>query len=309
MGNLTSVVLPVFLVIGFGWVAVWRNWFSQQAVDGVMTFAQSFAIPALLFQAISSLDLSASLDLALLFSFYAGAIAGFAAGLLGARFLFGRPWEDSVAIGFCCLFSNSLLLGLPITERAYGTEALAPNYAIISLHAPICYGLGIIAMEIARARGTPARHIPGKVLNAIFHNALIVAIALGLAVNLSGLNVSTALSESLDLLSRAALPAALFGLGGVLYRYRPEGDARVIAMVCAIALVLHPTLTWALTRSADLPIGMTRSAVITAAMAPGINAYIFANMYGVARRVAASSVLFATALSILTAWSWISFLP
>ncbi|MDA1154925.1 MAG: AEC family transporter, partial [Proteobacteria bacterium] len=49
--------------------------------------------------------------------------------------------------------------------------------------------------------------------------------------------------------------------------------------------------------------------MLTAAMAPGVNAYIFANMYGRARRVAASSVLLATGLSILTVWGWLAVLP
>ena len=44
-------------------------------------------------------------------------------------------------------------------------------------------------------------------------------------------------------------------------------------------------------------------------MAPGVNAYIFASMYGRAMRVAATTVLVATALTILTAWVWLSFLP
>jgi len=52
-----------------------------------------------------------------------------------------------------------------------------------------------------------------------------------------------------------------------------------------------------------------RSGVVTAAMAPGVNAYIFANMYGHAKRVAASSVLIATALTVITAWVWIQVLP
>jgi predicted permease len=52
-----------------------------------------------------------------------------------------------------------------------------------------------------------------------------------------------------------------------------------------------------------------RSAVMTAAMAPGVNAYIFANLYGVAKRVAASTVLVATALSIGTIWLWLQVLP
>ena len=44
-------------------------------------------------------------------------------------------------------------------------------------------------------------------------------------------------------------------------------------------------------------------------MAPGVNAYLFADMYGVAMRVAASTVLIATALSIFTIWGWLQILP
>lgn len=309
MTALLDVILPVFLVIGFGYLAVWRGFFSDAGVDGLMKFTQNFAIPCLLFRAISTLDLEQNFDLALLGSFYAGALAGFTVGLLGARFLFGRDWEDSVAIGFCCLFSNSLLLGLPITERAYGLTALEANYAIIAIHSPFCYAIGITAMEIARNRGERVTALPAKVLKAMFNNALIVGITLGFLVNLGGLPLPSVFTDAVDLMIRAALPAALFGLGGVLYRYRPEGDMRTILFVVAVSLVLHPVIVWGLARSNDLSDAALRSAIMTAAMAPGINSYVFANMYGKARRVAASSVLVGTGVSILTVWVWLYVLP
>ena len=58
------------------------------------------------------------------------------------------------------------------------------------------------------------------------------------------------------------------------------------------------------TRVADLDL-----TVVTSSLSPGVNAYLFANMYGVAKRVAASSVLIATGLSILSIWFWLSVLP
>jgi hypothetical protein len=144
----------------------------------------------------------------------------------------------------------------------------------------------------------------------MFRNALMIGVGLGFAVNLSGLPVPGVLQDALDLMIRAALPAALFGLGGILYRYKPEGDAWIVAFVCALALLLHPAITYALgTGLAGLTEAQLRSAVITAAMAPGINSYLFANIYGVARRVAATSVLVGTAGSILTATAWIALLP
>ena len=41
----------------------------------------------------------------------------------------------------------------------------------------------------------------------------------------------------------AYLPAALFGLGGVLVRYNPKGDLRLIAYLCIISLIIHPLIT------------------------------------------------------------------
>jgi hypothetical protein len=308
MQALLDVILPVFLVIGFGYLAAWRGLISESGVDGLMSFTQTFAIPCLLFRAIWTLDLGQNFDPLLLISFYTGSASGFAVGLLSARYVFKRDWEDSVAIGFCCLFANSLMLGIPITERAYGSDKLAANYAIIAMHSPFCYGIGITAMEIARARGTSPAKLPLKVMRAMFRNALVIGIALGLAFNLTGVMLPAPVTGALDMMVRSAIPVALFGMGGVLYRYRPEGDLRVIAFVCVITLILHPAITWSMGKTLGLPRDAFRSAVLTAAMAPGINAYVFANMYGRARRVAASSVLIATALSLVTVAMWLAVL-
>ncbi|MFT6606006.1 MAG: putative permease [Halocynthiibacter sp.] len=312
MQALIDVILPVFIVIGFGYVAAWRKLFSDSAVDGIMRFAQNFAVPVLLFNAIAHIDLAHNFNGPLFASFYGGAFSGFAFCYLGARYVFKRSPEDSVAIGFCGLFSNSLLLGLPITERAYGTDALTWNYAIISIHAPTLYAFGIIVMEITKSRGQElaASKLGLQVLRAILRNPLVIGIGCGFAVNLSGVALPGAFWSAVEMMSRAAIPAALFGLGGVLLRYRPEGDMKVIAWVVAGSLLVHPGLAWLIGAVGfDLGQAPLRSSVLTASMAPGVNAYLFANMYGSARRVAASAVLIATALSILTIWAWLLILP
>ncbi len=306
--SLLDVVLPVFLVIGAGYASTRAGYFKQLHVDGLMKFTQGFAIPCLLFLAISHLDLSASFDPRLLASFYTAAALCFCVGMFGARLIFNRDWEDCVVIGFCCLFSNSVLLGLPITERAYGPENLTGNYAIIAFHSPFCYGVGITVMEVIRNRGNGRALMVRSVLSAMFRNALILGIALGFAVNLSGVAVPAVVDEALGLMTRAALPGGLFALGGVLVKYKPEGDLRAIAFVCCVSLMLHPSLVWLFGSTVGLQQDLFRSGVLNAAMAPGFNAYIFANMYGRAKRVAVSSVLIGTAASILTVWLWLTLL-
>ena len=308
MSALLDVIIPVFLIIGFGYCAVWTKLFSEETIDGLMKFTQNFAIPVLLFDAIAKVDLFNVFDLSLFLSFYLGATAGFLIGFLGSRYIFGRPIEDSVAIGFCCLFSNTVMLGLPITERAYGTDALQYNFAIVSIHAPFCYFLGITVMELVKSSEKSIKKNVFVILKAMFSNALVVGIVLGFIVNILGLSIADTIQASIDMITAVALPAALFGMGGILYQYRPEGDAGPILMVCSVSLIIHPLIVWLTGSKFNLNDAQMRSAVITAAMAPGINTYVFANMYGRARRVASTGVLLSTTLSIGTVWCWLNIL-
>ena len=309
MQALLDVILPVFLVVGFGYVVVWRKVFSTAAVDGLMSYTQNFAIPCLLFMALIKIDLGQAYSFRLMGSYYIGAASGFALGFLGARYIFRRSAEDSVAIGFVSLFSNSVMMGLAITERAYGVDALVANFAIVSLHAPFCYFVGITAMEIAKSDGDSIAQVALNVGKSMMKNALFIAILLGLLVNIADVALPKAFLDGTNMVATTALPAALFGMGGVLYQYRPEGDFGAIAWVVGISLLVHPAIVWSLGQLWDLSLSELRSAVLTSAMAPGINCYIFASMYNRAKRVAASGVLIATALSVLTIWCWLQVLP
>ena len=306
--DILLVVLPVFLVIGAGYTATRTGLFHSSAVDGLMVFTQSFAVPCLLFRGLVDLDFGAYFDPRLLFSFYLGAVVAFALGILGARRLFHRRPGEAVAIGFGALFSNSVLLGLPIMEHAYGRAALAPNFAIISIHAPFCYLLGTTAMEFARADGRglaepPRRreiHVPQRADDrprAWLHRQPRAHPAARTGPR----------RRRHD--GRAALPAALFGLGGVFTRYAIRASLAEAGMIAALSLLVHPGIAYALSHWAfHLPEGFVRSAVMTAAMAPGVNSYVFASLYSRGQAQAASAVLLATAASVLTISVWLAVL-
>ena len=48
------------------------------------------------------------------------------------------------------MFSNGVLLGLPISELAFGAQSLFINYTIIIGHAPFCYLVGITLIEVGK---------------------------------------------------------------------------------------------------------------------------------------------------------------
>ena len=138
---------------------------------------------------------------------------------------------------------------------------------------------------------------------------MIIGILCGLIVNIFEIELLNGLATAVDMIASISLTIALFGMGGVLYRYHPAGDIGIIFIVGLISLLVHPAMVWSLGKFFSLDTPAFRSAVLTSAMAPGINAYIFASMYGTGRRIAASSVLLTTVASIFTIWCWLSLLP
>ena len=74
------------------------------------------------------------------------------------------------------MFSNGVLLGLPISERAFGSESLFINYTIIVGHAPFCYLVGITIIEVMKTDKTSFFSGLGSSLKAIFYNNLAIGI-------------------------------------------------------------------------------------------------------------------------------------
>jgi malonate transporter len=309
VSSLIEVILPVFLIIGIGFIAAKLKWLPSTAVDGVMLFTQRFAIPCLLFNAMANIEISNYFNFLLIMSYFTPSLIGFFLGILISRYLLKYSLEKSVVIGFCCLYSNSLMLGLPIMEQAYGTNSLGPNYAIIALNTPFCYVTGIIFMEFVKGRGNGFTSTVGKAVKGIFNNILVLSILLGVLVNVLEVIIPTTIDNAVNIIIKAAIPTAIFGLGGVLARYKVNGDILPVLVIAFIALLMKPSLGFYLGEYNQLDKDSIRAVVLTAAMAPGLNAYIFANMYNTGTKIAATSVLFSTALSVFTLWYWLGALP
>ena len=105
--------------------------------------------------------------------------------------------------------------------------------------------------------------------------------------------------------------AGLFSLGGILTQYK-EKVVQCIPhslMIALISLIFQPLITIYFGRNIFIiSEEELKSAVITAAMAPGVNAFIFSNMYKKSTEIAASSVILCTILSIISSALWISYI-
>ncbi len=309
MLDILAIVAPVFLVVMVGYVAARLRVVSDGDVDAILRFTTRVAVAALLFRAAATLDLGARLDPVALSAYYLPAFATFALGILAARTVFGQRPGESVAAGFTALFANSLFLGLPIVERAYGADALPYALAIIAIHAPIMYFLGIVTMEVSARDGSGLAAGMRKVAWSMSHNPLVLSVGAGMGWNLLGLPLPAPAEEALRLLAAAALPLGMFGIGATLTRYRFGGNWGETGVFVLLAVAVRPFLV-ALLAFQVLRIDpvAAKVTVMMGAMPGGVNIYLFAAMYRRGEALAANALLVGTVAGIATITLWLAYL-
>lgn len=306
MIDIVFAVTPVFILIAMGYIAARTGYLPKALGDSLGAFAAKLAVPMLLSTAMMRLDLASAFSLPVLISFYTGALTCFIVGITLARTLFGRRPGEAVAFGFAATFSNSVLLGVPIVERAFGTDTLEIAFGIIALHAPSLYTIGMITMEMMRRDGKTIGETLTKAGRSIIVNPLMVGIVFGLAVNLSGMPLPEPVMAPLSMLAMAAIPAALVGMGATLTQYKLTADPVETLTAASLSIILHPLIAFVMAYWVfDLPREAVLAVVGIAAMPPGVNIYIFASLYQRAVGLAASALLIATVLSVLTISGWL----
>ncbi len=306
---IVNVIVPVFAIIGLGYLAVRLKLYPAEGVRGLVAFVNNFATPCLLFQAMITSDFGSTFNLAIIVPFYVGALFSLLAGsLIARRFFKARPGE-AVASGFSAMFTNTVLIGIPLVQRAYGPEALPLAFSIIAFHAPVLITLGMLVMELVRRHAKPIHVALGVAALRIIQNPLLWGVALGLIGNWLDIGLIEPVDAFFTMMSAAVLPAALFGMGGALNEYRlSENWSQALAM-SILKLIVHPLIAWVLM----VPIlhvdhDIARYGVLLAAMPAGINVYVFATYYNRGVNVATNTVLITTVGSILTVSAWLAFL-
>jgi len=303
------IIAPVFIIILTGYLASISSYIKSETSDLINSLSIKVTLPLLLFRAMYNLDFSTALHMPMIIGFFTSAICSFFLCMILARVFWKRRPGEAVAVGFCAFFTNAVLLGLPITERAFGAEALALVYGIIAFHTPIVYSIGMISMEVARRDGASFQVTLKKTLKSIFSNPLMIGLLLGIFSNQIGLYIPQTVMISINMVADGALPIAIFGIGVALTRYKIKSEMKESLMVASIALVFYPALVFFLTYFLlELPKIYVQAAVTIAAMPAGLNVYIFASLYNRAMGLAASVILTTTLLSVVSITLWLQLL-
>jgi len=295
-----NIIAPIFGLILCGYLVAKSPILDKPAIIGINNFVFYVAIPCLLFRSMAKGVSLEVLDPQIDFAYFGGCLLLFFASMLLAKSVFRLSLVEQAVFAMGTIFSNTVMLGIPLVYMAFGDEGLLAIMLIVAFHAALLIPLATIVVEVGSNQGG-AGDILISTLKALSRNPVILGLVVGLFWGLAALPVPEIADRFIGLLAGAAAPCALFALGAAISEYKIAGDLRESLAIVFLKLVIHPILVWLLVRFVfDLSPVFVAVATITAALPVGANVYILAQKYEIYVARSASSVLISTAVSVLS---------
>jgi malonate transporter and related proteins len=301
-----QALAPVFVLIAAGALAAHMRWVTKATIGELSNLVFFVFMPGLLFRTMSksqweTLDFSPTV-------IYLGVVLSVFAGLWWWR---GRT-VSAATMGLGSVFSNLVMIGVPLVTVSYGPQGLVTLLTLVSVHAMLLLTVGTMALEWARAReqrgdgGTPsglARQLWSAVRGAIIHPVPIPILA-GLAYSATGWELSGVADKSLQWLGAAAGPLALVMLGASTYLRPIGGRWRGAVGVVAVKLLALPVLVLAGAWLGGLR-GLPLTVLVVAASLPmGANVFLFSQRYQACEDEVSAASSLSTLAAALTVSAW-----
>ena len=300
--TIVALISPLIIVGFIGFILAKSAWFSKAQIDTLTKFTFNIAIPAFLFQQLSSADLS-TIDVNIYGAFYLPVLVVY--GLAWAiNYYFHQRLQGDVSASavyaFGASYSNNVIVGMPIALMILGVQVLPIIFLVISLHSAMLIGItSILAVNIGQFNWR-------LFLKQTFYNPLLIAITGGFIINLLAIKLPEFINDSLLLLGKPAITLALFLLGASLAYYKIRNEVKFIIAASVLKLVLLPSLILLTSHFIfQFSAIITTTLVVLSASPTGVNAYLVAKQQGKHQETIAGIVVATTLMSIVSIPLWI----
>jgi len=220
-------------------------------------------------------------------------------GRIIAAYLFQLDGVAQSVFALGGVFSNNVLLGLPLAKLTLGDAALPSVALVLTFNALTLWTLVTVSVEWARHGSLTLKGF-GKTTLKVVTNPIVAAILLGSLFGLVGLKLPKPAQVVLTAIGRTAAPAALLVLGMGLVEYGVRQHWRLSAAITAIKLLLQPLTVWLLALALGLPAMERTVVVLLASMSVGANVYLMAVQFQTLQGAVASSLVLSTAAAAVT---------
>jgi predicted permease len=303
-----SAIFPVVTIAALGYASRRCNWLGASEAEALERIAFNFLIPCLLFLGTATAEFPADMDWHFLFAFYLVVLLVYLLGMGIGKLVFGYGIRELSVFGMGGAYSNVTVIGVPITLELLGDKALVPMFIIISVHNLLIFSFGTVLAECRNEDGRSLLAHLRRVVRDMLLNPISASLLAGAMFNFLGLSLFAPLGATLELLSRAAVPGAVFALGAALTRYHVRGEISAASIMVILKLLVMPGLMLVTMRFVfDIREDWLQTAVILSCMPAGISVYVFSRRYQCGETAAAGAIVLSslTATLAISLFSWL----
>ena len=298
MSQITSITLPIFLIIALGFVSVRSRYLARDDTRVLGQFVLKVAVPALVFNALTQRAENAAFSPAYSLSYLGGSLASFALMLLLAK-VGAKPRGLAALEAMGASMSNSGYIGYPVALMVIGPSAASYLVQNMVVENTVMLSLALALAESAAQSGRSWQAVVLGSLGRVVRNPIIVAIGAGVVVSLLGMGVPHSISHAVGMMASAAAPVALFVVGGSLAGLHLSGMKRDVAVVTTAKLIVHPAMVVSALALAGADTQAIAAGMIFAAV-PMLSIYpVFGERYGY-REFCSATLLTTTVTSFAT---------
>ena len=294
-----NAVLPLFLVMGLGYIARCTGAISRTDVPKINKWAFKFFMPVMLCYNIYTSELSGAVQPKLIA--YTAACLLVLYGLSFAYVMATEKCDNMRGVMIQGLYrSNNVIMGVPLAAQLVEGADLGAVVVLVAVVIPIFNVLAVITLELFNGK----KPTVGRMLLDILKNPLIIGIAAGIVVQLSGLKLPTAVESAAGMIGKAASPLMLFLLGA-FFEFKGIGTyKKQLATVCIGKLIVVPAIFLTVSVLCGIR-GVELAAMIAIFGSPtAVSSFTMAQQMGGDAALAGDIVVFTSALSCVTMFAW-----
>ena len=235
-----NATVPVFLVIAVGYFLRKIGLFSEEFIKVADKFSFSVALPIMLLRDIGSMHILEVFDLKLFaFCVIATCLCFFAVWGLAEFFLKDKKMIGSFVQGS---FRGSVaVLGIAFIQNMYGNAGLAPLIIVSAVPLYNIFSVIILTFK-AESQEKKSGNMLGSAFWNIVKNPIIIGIAIGAVISLSGLQIPAILDKTLNNFAAMATPLALLTIGAGFDGKKALGKLKPAFIASLIKLVAQPAI-------------------------------------------------------------------
>ncbi len=300
--QIINILAPVFLIILLGIILKRTNFLSAEFVRGLNNLVYWIGLPCLIFLDIVTADYE---GMAAGKTFLV-TLLGMAASIIVAYFAV-RPLKiPAASVGTFvqgAFRGNLMYIGLPILLYSYAfnpqKDTLINTAVLVLAFLVPVYNIAAVIVLLA-SQHSLNRMIFGKILRQVITNPVVIATVVAFLYKPVFHIFPLALERTADAIGNIALPLALLGIGGAIAEGKIEEHKGPAFMCSVIKCFLTPAIGLLFVYLLNLNSDEARIALIYLATPTAVVTYVMADQLEGDPKMAASTVLLSTLISILS---------